>query len=56
MPSFECKDIGLDCGWKATAKNDDALMKKITQHAKKDHGMKEFSPDMVQKVKGAIKA
>ena len=55
MPSFKCKDLGMACEFEATAKTEDELMKKIAEHAGKAHNMKTFSPDMLAKVKIAIK-
>ena len=56
MPSFKCKDLGMKCNFEATAKTEEELMKKITEHAAKVHNMKApFQPDMMAKVKKAIK-
>jgi len=56
MPSFKCKDLGMKCDFEATAKTEEELMKKITEHAAKVHNMKQpFPPDMMQKVKKAVK-
>jgi len=56
MPTFKCRDIGMSCPFEATAKTEDELMKKITEHAAKAHNMKApFPPDMMAKVKKAIK-
>jgi predicted small metal-binding protein len=55
MPSFKCKDIGMSCGFEASAKTEDELMKKIAEHASKAHNMKTIPPDVMDKVKKAIK-
>ncbi|MFC1864798.1 DUF1059 domain-containing protein [Chloroflexota bacterium] len=55
MPSFKCKDIGMSCEFEAAAKTEDELMKKIAEHAGKAHDMKIIPPDVVSKVKKAIK-
>ncbi len=55
MPSFECKDVGMACPFKATAATEGELMKKIGEHAAKEHGMKDVPPDMMVKIKKAIK-
>jgi predicted small metal-binding protein len=55
MPSFKCKDIGMACGFEATASNETELMKKIADHASKAHNMKTVPPDVMQKIKSAIK-
>jgi predicted small metal-binding protein len=55
MPSFKCKDIGMDCTFEAKAGNEAEIMKKIGEHASKVHGMKTIPPDVMAKVKKAIK-
>jgi len=53
MPSFVC--IGKDCKFEASAPTDAELMTKITEHAKTAHNMDPIPPDMMVKVKAAIK-
>jgi predicted small metal-binding protein len=55
MPSFKCKDIGMSCGFEATAKTEDELMKKIADHASKVHNMKPIPADVMSKVNKSIK-
>jgi predicted small metal-binding protein len=55
MPTFECKDVGMACPFKASAKTEDELMMKIGEHAAKEHGMKDVPPEMMVKIKKAIK-
>ena len=52
--SITCSDVGVDCGWSATADTEEELMKKIVEHAK-EHGHDQVPPEMVDKVKAAIK-
>jgi len=55
MLEFKCKDLGMDCSFEAKAWTQGSLMKKISQHASDVHNMKEISPDMLTKIKAAIK-
>jgi predicted small metal-binding protein len=55
MPSFKCQDTGLNCNFEASANTEDELMKKIAEHARKVHNMKTIPPDVMDKVKKAIK-
>jgi len=55
MPSFACKDIGMACEFKATAPTEEELMKKIAEHAKAAHKMTTVPPDIMAKIKKAIK-
>ena len=56
MPSFAGKDIGLDDGFQTTAPDEAELMKKIAEHAKSAHKMGTIPPDMMVKIKKAIKS
>ncbi len=55
MPSFKCKDIGMTCNFETKANTEAELMPKIAAHASQAHGMKEIPPDVMEKVKKAIK-
>jgi predicted small metal-binding protein len=55
MPSFKCKDIGMDCPFEAKAKSEAELMKMISTHAATTHKMTNVPPDMMVKIKAAIK-
>lgn len=55
MPSFVCKDLGMDCGFKANAPTEAELMKKIAEHAKSAHKIDPVTPDLVEKIKKVIK-
>jgi predicted small metal-binding protein len=45
----------MDCPFEASAKTEDELMNKIAAHAASAHNMKTVSPDMMEKIKKAIK-
>jgi predicted small metal-binding protein len=53
MPSFEC--FGKNCGFKTSAPTEAELMTKIAEHAKTAHKMDPIPPDVMVKVKTAIK-
>jgi predicted small metal-binding protein len=56
LPSFKCRDTGMDCPFEASAPTEEVLMKKITDHALKVHNMKPpFPEDFAKKIKKAIK-
>ena len=55
MPSFACKDIGMDCPFTAEAPTEAELLKKIAEHAMTAHKMVTVPPDMMMKIKNAIK-
>ncbi len=53
MPSFTC--IGKDCKFQTSAPTEAELMTRIAEHAKTVHNMDPIPPDMMVKVKAAIK-
>ena len=55
MPTFKCRHIGYECSFEASATSEDALMKKVVQHAQKEHGYGEVPPEMYDKIRRAIK-
>ncbi len=55
MPRFNCKDIGMSCGWSKESKDLDELLNEIQRHASEAHGIKEFTPELIEKVKSAIR-
>ena len=52
---FKCKDIGMDCGFTASAKTKEELMPKIAEHAKQDHHIETIDEALQAKVNGAIR-
>ena len=55
MASFKCKDLGMDCTWSATEKNEKELLAKIADHARTRHNISTIDDAMMKKVKQAIK-
>ncbi len=55
MPTFACRDIGMDCDFKASAATEAELLGKIAEHAKSAHKIDKIPPDLMDKVKKAIK-
>ena len=53
--SMKCSDVGGACDFEARAENEAELMKKVAEHARTVHGYKDFPPEMVAKVKAAIR-
>jgi predicted small metal-binding protein len=53
MPSFAC--FGKNCTFTASAPTEAELMTKIVEHAKTVHKMDPMPPEIMAKVKAAIK-
>ncbi len=56
MPSFACKDIGMDCKFQTTAPTEAELMKKIAEHAKSAHKIDPVPPILWQRSKKQLKS
>jgi len=53
--TISCSDVVPGCNFTAEAVTEEELLKKVSAHAGKDHGLKEVTPDVLKKVKAAIK-
>ncbi len=56
MPSFKCRDTGMECDFEVTAETEDELMPKIAEHAAQAHDMETIPADVMDKVHQAITA
>ena len=50
-----CAEIVPDCPFTATAETEEELLKQVTVHAARDHGITTITPDLATKVLAAIK-
>jgi predicted small metal-binding protein len=56
MREFHCKDIGMpDCNFVAKGKDDDEVMRKAAEHARRDHHMQTVPPDLERRARSAIR-
>jgi len=44
-----------DCSFVAKGKDDDEVMRKAAEHAKRDHNMQTIPPDLERKARGVIR-
>ncbi|HYX28833.1 MAG TPA: DUF1059 domain-containing protein [Pyrinomonadaceae bacterium] len=54
MKTITCSDVGPDCAFTASAETEEELMQKVAAHAS-EHGITEVTPELMEKVKSAIK-
>ena len=52
--TISCKDVGPDCDFTASAETEAELLQKVAAHAS-SHGIVEITPELIEKVKAAIK-
>jgi predicted small metal-binding protein len=56
MPkTFTCRDVGVDCEWKARGSDQEDVMRKIREHARTVHKMDPIPADLERKVRTAIR-
>jgi len=52
---ISCADVVAGCGFTAQAASEQELLQKVAAHAGRDHGIKDVTPEVLKKVKAAIK-
>lgn len=56
MPkTYTCRDVGVDCDWRVSGETNEEVMRKIRDHARATHNMKEIPKDLQDKVRRAIR-
>lgn len=56
MPkTYTCRDVGVDCDWKARGKDEAEVMGKIREHARQVHKMDPIPGDLERKVRAAVR-
>ena len=50
-----CGEIVPGCDFIASAPTDEELLKKVAEHAAHDHGVTDITPELMARVKAAIK-
>ncbi len=51
MKEFRCQDLGTACSWRYVAQTEELLADGVAVHAREAHGIREFTPELVAKVK-----
>jgi predicted small metal-binding protein len=52
---IRCRDVGFDCNGVVRAKTEEQVIKLAAEHAAAAHGVKEITPEILKKVKAAIR-
>ena len=53
--TLKCQDVGVDCDFEARGKNEAEILQKAAEHAKGCHQGVQMTPELVAKIKAAIK-
>ena len=51
---ISCDHVVPGCDFEAGAPNEEELLRQVTRHAEKEHGVKDVTPELAAKVKSAI--
>ena len=52
---IDCHDVVGGCGFTAEAETEEELLRKVTDHAAKAHGVPELTPELRARVQAAIR-
>ena len=51
---IKCSDVGFDCDGVIKAETEEEALKLAAEHAKKEHGLEEVTPEVVEKIKSVM--
>lgn len=51
---MKCSDVGTDCDFAALADTQEELLELVREHARRVHGIDEFTPEFEEKVLDAV--
>ena len=52
---IRCRDVGFDCNGVIKAPSENEALALAAEHAKSVHGVKEITPEIVQKIKSVMR-
>ncbi|MDA2923226.1 DUF1059 domain-containing protein [Acidobacteria bacterium AH-259-L09] len=52
---IKCRDVGVDCDFEARGTTVEEVLQKCRDHARVEHKMEEFPPELLEKVQAAIR-
>ena len=52
---IRCRDVGVDCDFEARGETEQEVLDQCAEHGRTAHGMQELSPELVAKVRAAIR-
>ena len=53
--SLSCKDVGMNCDFKASGETMEELMQAAAVHAKQAHGLDSIPPELMPMVQAAVR-
>ena len=52
---LRCRDVGLNCDFKARGESEDDVLRQAATHARTEHQITDMPPELAAKVKAAIR-
>jgi predicted small metal-binding protein len=52
---LRCRDVGLDCTGELRGETEEEIMRQAAEHARSTHNIRDMPPELVQKVRAAIR-
>jgi predicted small metal-binding protein len=52
---LSCRSVGVDCDFEAHGETEEEILAKAKEHAQLEHGFDGIPPELLEKVKAAIK-
>ena len=53
--SLSCRDVGADCDFSICAETEEEIFRQAAEHARKEHNLTEFSQELKDKARSAIR-
>jgi len=53
---IRCRDVGFDCNGVIKADTEEKALALAAEHAKTVHGVKDITPDIVEKIRSVMKS
>ena len=50
-----CRETGIDCSAEIRGTDTEEVYRKAIEHGRKEHGLKEVSPELEAKIRNAVK-
>jgi predicted small metal-binding protein len=52
---IRCRDVGVDCDFEGRGETEQEILDQCAEHGRTSHGMQKLSPELVAKVRSAIR-
>jgi len=53
--ALKCRDVGMNCDFEARAATEEEVIRQAAEHARRDRGIPEITPELAHRVRAAIR-